>query len=180
VHHIKNVVSMQQSLSRGTDIKERCYVNKLVDDAIAIHTESFEKYQINIERQFEAMPELELDKVKTLQILVNLVKNALESIVERNGEEKKITVKTYLSSGFLNIEVIDTGKGILPEDITKVFAYGFTTKKEGHGIGLHSCSLSAQEGGGSLKAYSDGDNKGATFVLCLPAQIYEAKRESEV
>jgi signal transduction histidine kinase len=54
--------------------------------------------------------------------------------------------------------------------LTRVFAHGFTTKKDGHGFGLHSAALTAKEMGGSLTVQSDGPGHGATFVLELPHQ----------
>ncbi|MDP1834440.1 MAG: MHYT domain-containing protein [Chlamydiales bacterium] len=178
VHHIKNVVAMQQSVSGGSSIKEKVQITKLIEDALAIHSENFEKYGVIVERDFSPVPPIELDKVKTVQILINLVKNAFEAVVERNGPEKKISVRLEATdAGFVNVEITDSGRGIQSEDITKIFSYGFTTKKSGHGFGLHSSALSAQEAGGSLRAFSPGINKGATFVLSLPLQAQEVTSE---
>jgi sensor histidine kinase regulating citrate/malate metabolism len=60
--------------------------------------------------------------------------------------------------------------GILPENMTRIFNHGFTTRKDGHGFGLHSGALAAKELGGSLSAQSEGQNKGAVFTLVLPCQ----------
>ena len=60
--------------------------------------------------------------------------------------------------------------GIAPEMLTRIFQYGFTTREEGHGFGLHSSALAAQEMGGSLTAHSEGPGRGATFILKLPYQ----------
>ncbi|MBN1866622.1 histidine kinase, partial [Candidatus Sumerlaeota bacterium] len=57
---------------------------------------------------------------------------------------------------------------IAKENLARVFTHGFTTKKHGHGFGLHSGANAAKEMGGSLTAYSDGVGKGARFVLDLP------------
>ena len=67
-------------------------------------------------------------------------------------------------------QVIDNGGGIAPENLTQIFTYGFTTRKEGHGFGLHSAANAAREMGGSLTAASDGPGQGATFTLELPAE----------
>jgi signal transduction histidine kinase len=66
------------------------------------------------------------------------------------------------------VQVKDNGVGIAPENLVKIFSHGFTTKKEGHGFGLHSCALAARDMGGSLSAESDGRGRGATFTLDLP------------
>ena len=67
--------------------------------------------------------------------------------------------------------MIDNGAGIAPENLTKIFTYGFTTKKEGHGFGLHSAANAAKEMGGSLTASSAGPGQGATFTLELPKNV---------
>jgi hypothetical protein len=64
--------------------------------------------------------------------------------------------------------VIDNGVGISQENLTCIFAHGFTTRKDGHGFGLHGSALSAREMGGTLTAHSDGPSRGATFTLEIP------------
>jgi signal transduction histidine kinase len=70
--------------------------------------------------------------------------------------------------GRVAISVIDNGIGIAPENMTRIFNHGFTTRADGHGFGLHSGALAAQELGGSLSAHSDGPGLGARFTLELP------------
>ena len=76
--------------------------------------------------------------------------------------------------GMVQFQVSDNGLGIKSEHLTQIFAQGFTTKKEGHGFGLHSAALNAKNMGGSLAVYSDGEGQGATFTLELPAKRVEA------
>ena len=66
------------------------------------------------------------------------------------------------------ITVGDNGIGIDPAHLTSIFNHGFTTKKDGHGFGLHSGANAAKEMGGTLTAHSDGLGKGAEFTLELP------------
>jgi two-component system NtrC family sensor kinase len=68
----------------------------------------------------------------------------------------------------VQVAVSDTGVGIAPENMIRIFNHGFTTKKTGHGFGLHSGALAARELGGELRAHSEGPGSGATFVLELP------------
>jgi C4-dicarboxylate-specific signal transduction histidine kinase len=68
----------------------------------------------------------------------------------------------------LEIEVQDNGSGVAPEALSRLFAYGYTTKSNGHGFGLHASAIAAQEMGGSLTARSAGTGLGATFILSLP------------
>ncbi|MGD0812754.1 MAG: ATP-binding protein, partial [Verrucomicrobiota bacterium] len=78
--------------------------------------------------------------------------------IHRNGEQA------------IRMEVADNGVGIPPENLTRIFAHGFTTQSDGHGFGLHTGALAAKELGGTLTAHSEGLGKGATFILELPLQ----------
>ena len=82
-----------------------------------------------------------------------------------------LTIETKTDNDRLIIEVSDTGVGIKPSNMTRIFSHGFTTKAKGHGFGLHRCANAATEIDGSLTAHSDGPFKGATFTLNLPLNI---------
>ncbi len=71
--------------------------------------------------------------------------------------------------GLVRFEVRDNGVGISAENLTRIFSQGFTTRKGGHGFGLHSAINAAREMDGTLIARSDGPDCGATFTLELPA-----------
>ncbi|MDT4867433.1 Histidine kinase-, DNA gyrase B-, and HSP90-like ATPase [compost metagenome] len=73
-----------------------------------------------------------------------------------------------IEGGLLEMSVLDEGEGIAPENLQKIFAHGFTTRKDGHGFGLHSCALAAIEMNGHLTAHSDGPGLGAVFTLRIP------------
>jgi signal transduction histidine kinase len=83
--------------------------------------------------------------------------------------DKEIRVRVFNDGGRIKISVKDNGVGILPENMTRIFSHGFTTRKDGHGFGLHSGALTAKEMGGALIAQSDGRGQGATFTLELPS-----------
>jgi signal transduction histidine kinase len=72
--------------------------------------------------------------------------------------------------GFVGIAVIDSGTGIDPADLERVFQHGFTTRKDGHGFGLHAAINGAREMGGSLTAASEGLGRGAAFTLEIPCE----------
>ena len=107
-----------------------------------------------------------------LQVLVNLLRNARDSLVESSPDQRQLTVRIKhggsLGDRKIVIEVIDNGVGIAKENLTRIFSHGFTTKKQGHGFGLHSSANVAKEMGGSLTASSDGPGRGAIFTLQLP------------
>jgi C4-dicarboxylate-specific signal transduction histidine kinase len=105
---------------------------------------------------------------KILQTLVNLVRNAADSCKASARLDKRITVRAAFVGDRVTISVLDNGVGIAHENITRIFSHGFTTKKDGHGFGLHSGALAARELGGSLSVRSDGVDLGAEFRLELP------------
>jgi signal transduction histidine kinase len=104
-----------------------------------------------------------------LQIVVNLLHNAKYACDASTSPHKEVAVRLKATlANHVRIEIADNGVGIAPENLTRIFNHGFTTRKGGHGFGLHSGALSAKEMGGSLSVHSDGLGKGATFVLELP------------
>ncbi len=78
--------------------------------------------------------------------------------------------------GQIRIEVYDNGVGIAKRNLTRIFEHGFTTNKDGHGFGLHSAALAANDMNGSLSAHSDGHGKGAVFTIELPFKVQEAAK----
>jgi signal transduction histidine kinase len=117
------------------------------------------------------VPPLITEKHKVLQILVNLMRNAKYALDEGGRPEKLMRVRAELNGhGTVRISIIDDGVGIAPENLTRIFGHGFTTRKAGHGFGLHSGALAAKELGGTLIAQSDGPGCGANFTLELPLE----------
>jgi signal transduction histidine kinase len=116
------------------------------------------------------IPEIVVEKHKILQILVNLVRNARYACDEAGGTDKRVTVRVSNGSDRIRVAVVDNGVGIAAANLTKIFNYGFTTRKGGHGFGLHGSSLAAKDMGGTLTAHSEGPGKGATFMLELPVE----------
>jgi signal transduction histidine kinase len=110
-----------------------------------------------------------VDRNKLLQIILNLISNAKYAVNDNPAGERRLVVRLERpADDRFRVQVSDNGMGIAPELLTKIFQHGFTTRKEGHGFGLHSCALAARALGGSLVAQSDGPGKGATFTLELP------------
>ena len=120
-------------------------------------------------RDYHELPSVSLDRHRALQILINLVSNARQSVVAANRPDKRIIVRSRrVGDARVRIEVEDNGLGIDPEHHARMFTHGFTTKKHGHGIGLHSSALAARELHGTLTFTSEGAGQGATFALELP------------
>jgi signal transduction histidine kinase len=167
--HIGDIVKVQQSYARAPRVHEPVSLEELVQDALRINEAGLSRHEVKVERRLASLSPILTDRHKVLMILVNLVSNAKYALDAVSSEERLLIVKLEPPSGErIRIEVQDNGMGIEPELLTRIFQYGFTTRQEGHGFGLHASAVAAQELGGSLTAHSDGPGRGATFTLELP------------
>jgi len=168
VRHIKEIIAMQQNYAKTFGVVEMLPIADLVEDALRLNNDSISRHHIEVVREFADIPPVPAEKHKVLQILVNLIRNAKHACDDGGGDHKQITLRIANGDGRVKISVIDNGVGIPPENLTRIFNHGFTTRKDGHGFGLHSGALAAKEMGGSLTAFSEGPSRGATFTLELP------------
>jgi NO-binding membrane sensor protein with MHYT domain len=172
IDHIKNIVTTQQSYSGRTSVTEPVQIHDLMEDALRMNTASIARHQITVLKDFADVPLLMLDRHLVLQILVNLIGNAKHAMDAVPDRAHQITLRVGIAEPIdtprLTIRVEDDGEGIAPENMTRLFAHGFTTRKNGHGFGLHSCALAAKEMLGTITAHSEGMGKGAAFTLDLP------------
>lgn len=170
IDHIMEIVSMQQSYSKVSGVRELINPLDLIEDALRMNARAFQRHRVQVVRQLEPAPTINSEKHKILQILINLLRNAKHACSESGRSDRQVTLRVASGEGCVRISVADNGVGIAPENMTRIFAHGFTTRRDGHGFGLHSGALAAGELGGSLQAFSDGLGCGATFVLELPVR----------
>ena len=171
IDHIKEIVAMQQTYAKVSGVTDFQSVAALIDDALRIHDAALVRHRVSVVRQFDPLPDMLLDKHKVMQILVNLISNAKYALAGSAAGQRRLTLGVRLNGdNLLRISVADNGMGIASENLTRIFSHGFTTRRDGHGFGLHSGALAAREMGGALLAHSDGPGKGATFTLELPAR----------
>jgi len=172
VKHIAEIVTTQQSHARVGGVVEIVNLADIVEDAVKIHGAGYARHRVALVREFDPVPAVALDKHKVLQILVNLIQNAKQACDVSNSDDKQVIIRIKMAGETqIRIQVADNGIGILPENLTRIFSQGFTTRKDGHGFGLHSGALDARELGGTLSVHSDGPGMGATFTLELPMTL---------
>jgi amino acid transporter len=175
VDHIKQIVSSQQALTRGANLVDAFDLVELTEEALRMNRARIADHQIAIERRFGAVPELEADKHLLLQVLVNLISNAARAASDSANPGRAIAITIDHAPGDperIVWQIDDTGVGICAENMPRIFESGFTTKPGGQGgFGLHSSALSAERMAGSLRAFSDGHERGARFVLELPRRV---------
>lgn len=170
VGHIKEIVAMQQNYARAVGVIEKISPTAVLEDALRITEGGRERHGIQIQLDFEPIETITTDRNRVLQILLNLLRNAKEAVKAGGNTPRQITVRLRRTGDNVQIKVTDNGIGIEPENLARIFSHGFTTKRDGHGFGLHSGALAAEQLGGSLKAESEGPRRGATFTLELPLQ----------
>lgn len=173
IDHIKEIVSMQQGYAKISGVVEPVNMIELVEDTLRMSDAALRRHGVTVLREFSAVPSINADKHKILQILVNLVTNAKRACTDSGRIDKRMTLRVSREADMIRVAVVDNGVGIPSENLIRIFAHGFTTRKDGHGFGLHSGALAARELGGTLTAHSQGSGLGATFVLDLPLRKQE-------
>jgi PAS domain S-box-containing protein len=168
IEHIKSIITVQQDSAKLSHSREALKPAAMVEDALKLNANGLRNSGIHVIREFNEIPSVMAEKHKVLQILVNLVRNAMQALEGPNTADRRLTIRVCQESGRARIAVADNGVGIQPENLSQIFTHGFTTKRDGHGFGLHSAALAAKEMGGSLSVHSDGPAHGATFALELP------------
>ena len=170
IEHLRAIVRVQQDYAKDSSMTVECDLARLVEDALHLQMASLERHGISISRELSARPQLQLDKHKVLQILINLISNAKNALDVLPEGQRRLGVRLSAKGPWVSIQVVDNGMGIDPEIRNKLFSHGFTTRENGYGFGLHSSALAAQALGGRLFLESDGIGRGATATLELPFQ----------
>ena len=180
IEHIKEIVAMQQSYAKVSGVYENLAAVELVEDALRMNAAAFDRHHIELVREFDDnLPKVCVDRHKVLQILINLLRNAKHAMEARERDTTSAWSSGWAMASPDRVKIIvsDNGVGIAPENLTRIFNHGFTTKKDGHGFGLHSGANAAKEMGGTLTARSDGPGKGAEFTLELPDDRSRSQQE---
>jgi two-component system, NtrC family, sensor kinase len=169
IEHIKEIVQLQQSYGKSVGVMQMLPPQDVMEEALRLNAAGLERHEVVVRREYADLPTVAIDRHKVLQILVNLIANSKQAIDEFRPAQRLLTVTvTMTPQDGLRFIVRDNGIGIPAENLKRIFGHGFTTKKEGHGFGLHSCANAAKEMKGTLTVASDGIGQGATFTLTLP------------
>jgi len=170
VEHINTIVSMQQNYAKLGGILEELEAKSIVEDAIQMNSAAYGRHAIELVREFQPVPPILVDRHKVMQILINLFSNDKYALASKpSGKRVTVCILAPLA-GWVRISVTDNGCGIALENLDRIFSQGFTSRKDGHGFGLHSGALAAKELGGSLVAQSAGPGQGAAFALEFPSR----------
>lgn len=174
--HIQQIIDGQNDRSGRAGVLETVDAAALVEEAIWLSAEAFARHDVELARDFEPVGLVSVNRNKVLQILTNLLSNAKRAVVEGGRIPRRVTVRLRRDAAAdrpdaaprIAIQVVDNGAGIAAEHLPQLFSFGFSTKPNSRGCGLHSAVNMARELGGDLAASSDGPGCGACFTLTLP------------
>jgi PAS domain S-box-containing protein len=168
IDHIKEIVAMQQSYAKLVGVPEVVSLASLIEDSLRMNTGAFTRHGVSLQCLIEDAPTIVVDRHKVMQILINLLRNAKYACEASGRADKQVIVGITNQPDGVQISVADNGVGIQPDHMARIFSHGFTTKKDGPGLGLHGGALAARDLGGVLRVDSAGPGHGATFTLELP------------
>ncbi|WP_198264341.1 sensor histidine kinase [sulfur-oxidizing endosymbiont of Gigantopelta aegis] len=168
INIIGNIIATQQKYAKSNLYNESLGLQAVVEDSLDVLDMSFANHDIVVQTHFSEQPNIMVDNAKLHQILSNVLLNAKHSVLNNSMDNRLLEVSLFQEQGFAVLTIKDNGTGIKPELLTDIFQHGFTTKKEGHGFGLHSCANLLGEMGGSIEVVSEGEGKGACFIIKLP------------
>lgn len=170
---IKEIIDIQQDYAVTRELYEEIDIKWLLNEIVRIVNESLKKLNIGL---FIEIPEkintiIDAPKSKLLNVLLNIIKNSIEAVKMNINVKPNITIKLlHPTPGTIQIDISDNGIGIKKEDLLQIFTFGFTTRRNGHGFGLHFCANAIHEMKGTITATSDGLNKGARFTVIIPTR----------
>lgn len=179
INAMNDVIRLQQNYAAAGFYSERLDITELIEETLRLQEDSLGRNDIRIVRQYEKVPEIEVQKTKLAQILLNIIKNAKEAVSNVPEKNRMITIKVEKDREYLYVKFIDKGIGIRHENLSKIFNHGFTTKESGHGFGLHTCANQMTEMGAKIYADSEGEGNGATFVLQFPLKTADKESQAE-
>jgi PAS domain S-box-containing protein len=171
--HAQQCVAAQQDLAKPSGITEPVSLAELIDEAMAVNQDLLDESNIEVVRKFQEVPQVIVDKHQVLQILVDVIRNACQAMESVLTKQLIVRVKLIIGPpDSICLEVQDSGTGIPPDDLTRIFGQGYSTKNGGRGLSLHHAALMAKNMGGALHAQSEGAGQGATFFLDLPGNFH--------
>jgi DNA-binding LacI/PurR family transcriptional regulator/signal transduction histidine kinase len=166
----ETIRTLQEYARGGRDVllREEVDVVSVIEAVLKIQATNLDRHRVKVRRELQPLPQIEASRTKLVHILLNLIKNAVEAMRSAPEEDRSLSVKAWPGpDGGVSIEVSDTGEGIPPECLGRIFSHGFTTKKDGNGFGLHTCANYMAQMGGRISVASEGRGRGAVFTVVL-------------
>ena len=168
VERVRTIIQLQQTYATSSLLVEECELAEVLEEALRLQGGALRQAGVRVEKEVAPLPLVKLDSHRLLQILLTLLSNARQALEEVAPGQRMLWLRLQREGEWIRLQVRDNGQGIAPEVTPRLFNHGFTTRKGGHGIGLHSSALAARLMGGQLRLESAGPGQGATATLELP------------
>ena len=168
INLMTEVITTQQNFTSPSFMTGDYHLEEILEDALTMQSDMLNRYRIKLIKRFEKVPQIQVQRTKLVHILLNLLINAKDAMLNTPPDRRKIEILLKQVEHTIQIRICDSGEGISPENLTRIFSHGFTTKKTGHDFGLHNSALYLEEMHGQIEAASDGAGKGAAFTVSLP------------
>ncbi len=166
---ITEIIRKQQDNVKDIFLVEQIDLTAIVEECLDCFRKIIMKNKITIKRNYERLPTMHGERHKIVQIVSNLISNATEAFNKSKQDNKEILLRLYpADQQSVVLEVHDNGMGIEEKNLQKIFVFGFSTKENKHGFGLHNAANLAAEMSGTLTAESGREGNGAIFRLQLP------------
>jgi hypothetical protein len=165
VKRLERIVTEILGFIRPVSLKfTQTSIHEVVDQTLGMMSGEIDESKIIITKDYQSeLPMVWIDLDQIRQVLLNLFRNALHAM----KNEGMLSVITEASGDAVKIYISDTGEGIQPENLDKVFEAFFTTKNTGSGLGLTICMQIIRSHGGSIEVESH-PGEGSTFIITLP------------
>ena len=149
--------------------RERVGCNRLLEDLVVLARPDLRANDVAMRLEVEpCLPDIMADVIQLQQVLINLIRNAIDSTLQSGGSRREIVLRAVSCPEGIEISVDDHGPGVAPEALARLFTPFFTTKPQGTGLGLAISRTIVQAHGGQL-SYRDRPGGGACFHFTLPA-----------
>jgi signal transduction histidine kinase len=166
---VTNIVAGLRSLVRDAQLQfAHVQLNDAVEEVLVLLKRELERVSVTLRTDFDtSMPKIEADRVQLQQVVLNLVRNAIDAMADVNGRARVLTATSKVADGHASVTITDTGVGIDPANRERLFDALYTTKGEGLGLGLSICRKIISAHGGRLWVEKNATH-GATFSFDLP------------
>jgi signal transduction histidine kinase len=168
-HHADAVIeNIRAHFKKSARTRTSLDINDVIQEALAVVRDKLQTHRIAV--QVEAnkrLPRIRGEQVQLQQVLLNLITNAIDSMAAKNGERVLSIRSEVHHSGCVMVSVEDTGKGLEPSAMDRIFNPTFTTKAHGMGMGLSICRSIIEEHEGQLWVTAD-KGRGAVFQFTVP------------
>lgn len=165
-----DVITRLRSLfNRKAVTAEPVDLNEAAREVVALSTGELQRSRVTLQTEYQdALPTILGDRVQLQQVLLNLLRNAVDAMSGVEDRPKLLVIRTALDDGeSIRLSVADTGTGLDAETLPRLFEPFFSTKESGMGIGLSVSRTIIESHGGRLWAIPNG-GPGATFAFSIP------------